>query len=79
MTLQHERTLRALFAHPIAHGLTMREVEGLIESLGGAVTHLADRRVQILLEDGSHTWLHGASQPAATLDADAVMRLTKGF
>jgi hypothetical protein len=75
MTLQHERTLRALFAHPIAHGLTIREVEGLIESLGGAVTHLADRRVQIRLEDGSHTWLHGASQPAATLDADAVMRL----
>lgn len=76
MTLQHERTLRALFAHPLPHGLTLREVQGLIESLGGAVVPLADRRVQIRLEDGSHTWLHGVqAQGPSTLDEEAVMRL----
>lgn len=76
MTLQHERTLKALFAHPLAHGLTMREVQGLIESLGGTLTPLADRRVQIRLEDGSQTWLHGVQGPGASpLDAEAVMRV----
>lgn len=76
MTLQHERTLKALFAHPLSHGLTLREVQGLIESLGGAVIPLTDRRVHIRLEDGSQTWLHGLQGPGAlTLDAEAVMRL----
>jgi len=76
MTLQHERTLKALFAHPLPHGLTLREVQGLIESLGGAVTPLGDRRVQIHLEDGSQTWLHGVQgQGGQALDSEAVMRL----
>ncbi|MFM8525164.1 MAG: hypothetical protein ACKOCM_06045 [Cyanobacteriota bacterium] len=76
MTLQHERTLKALFAHPLTHGLTLRDVQGLIESLGGAVSPLADRRVHIRLADGSQTWLHGLQGPgASTLDAEAVMRL----
>ena len=76
MTLQHERTLRALFSHPLPHGLSFRDVQGLIESLGGTVTPLADRRVHIRLRDGSQTWLHGVrGQGSPALDAEAVMRL----
>ncbi len=76
MTVQHERTLKVLFAHPLPHGLSLREVQGLIEALGGAVTPLGDNRVQIRLQDGSQTWLHGIhAQGASELDAEAVMRL----
>lgn len=76
MTDQHARTLKALFAHPMAHGISLREVQGVIETLGGSVTPLGDNRVQIRLQDGSQTWLHGVhAQGASDLDAEAVMRL----
>lgn len=76
MTVQHERTLKALFAHPLPHGLSLREVQGLIEALGGSVIPLSDNRVQIRLQDGSQTWLHGVqAQGDSDLNAEAVMRL----
>lgn len=70
------RTLQALFAHPLQHGVRSSRVEALFHSLGAEVTPLDGRRLRIRMPNGAETWIHtgcGVGQP--DLDADAVMRV----
>jgi hypothetical protein len=70
------RTLRALFAHPISHGLRVSEVEALLRSLGAEVELLDGRRLRVRLPQGPETWIHaGCGVRNPNLDPEAVMRL----
>jgi hypothetical protein len=76
MKRHHLRTLQALFAHPLQHGVRASRVEALFRSLGAELSELDDRRLKIRLPSGQETWIHtgfGLHQP--DLDADAVMRV----
>jgi hypothetical protein len=76
MKKHHFRTLQALFAHPLQHGVRSSKVEALLRALGAEVTELDDRRLRIQMPNGSETWIRtgcGVRQP--DLDGDSVMRV----
>lgn len=76
MKRHHLRTLQALFAHPLQHGVRASRVEALFRSLGAELSEPDDRRLKIRMPTGQETWIHtgsGLHQP--DLDADAVMRV----
>lgn len=72
----HQRTLAALFAHPLRRDLRTSKVEALLRNLGASVTPLDGRRLRIQMPGGEETWIHascGLGRPF--LDADALMRV----
>ncbi len=76
MKRHHLRTLQALFAHPLQHGVRASRVEALFRSLGAELSEPDDRRLKIRMPTGQETWIHtgsGLHQP--DLDADAVIRV----
>jgi hypothetical protein len=76
MKSHNRRTLEALFAHPLAHGVRVSRVEALLRSLGAEVEELDGRRLRVRFPQGGETWIHGACgarQP--DLDADAILRV----
>jgi hypothetical protein len=76
MKRHHLKTLQALFAHPLQHGVRSSRVEALFRCLGADVTALDGRRLRIQMPSGAETWIHtgcGVGQP--DLDADAVIRV----
>jgi hypothetical protein len=76
MKRHHLKTLQALFAHPLQHGVRSSRVEALFHHLGAEVTTIDGRRLRIQMPNGSETWIHagcGVAQP--DLDAEAVMRV----
>lgn len=71
----HQReTLRALFAHPVSHGVRLSRVEALFHGLGAEVER-SGGRLRIRLPRGSETWLHCGGHHRSELDAEAVLRL----
>jgi len=78
MKPQHQRTLRALYGHPIQHGLRFSDVEGLLLSLGATVELLSGQRLQVCLPGGETTWIHAAAGPhPGVLDEEGVLRLRR--
>ena len=76
MKRHHLRTLQALYAHPLQHGVRGSQVEALCRALGAEVTELGDRRLRLRLPGGQETWIQascGVRQP--DLDAEALMRV----
>lgn len=78
MKQQHQRTLEALFAHPITHNLRRATVEALLVHLGASVERLSDHRLRIQLPNGELLLLHapsGLQDP--NLDEEAILRLRR--
>lgn len=76
MKHHHQRTLEALFAHPLQHAIRISKVEALLRTLGAEVEERADHRLHIQMPGGQETWLHsGAGPHHPDLDAEAVVRL----
>jgi hypothetical protein len=78
MRRHHLRTLQALFAHPLQHGVRVSQVEALCRALGAEVREQDDRRLHIRMPNGAETWIRvacGVRQP--DLDAEAVMRVRR--
>jgi hypothetical protein len=76
MKRHHLKTLQAIYAHPLQHGVRVSRVEALFRSLGAEATTLADRRLRIRMPSGPETWIRlscGVREP--DLDADGVMRV----
>jgi hypothetical protein len=72
----HQRTLEALFAHPLHHDLRTSKVEALLRCLGASVTSLDGGRLRIQMPGGEETWVRsscGVGRPF--LDADGLMRV----
>jgi hypothetical protein len=78
MKEQHQRTLQALFAHPIAQNLRLAAVEALLVHLGASVERISDHRLRIQLADGDLLMLQGPSGlDHPHLDPDAILRLRR--
>lgn len=78
MKRQHQRTLQALFAHPLQHGVRTSEVEALLWALGASITPLSGQRLRVQLPDGSETWIEaacGVRHP--DLNPEAMLRLRR--
>lgn len=76
MKRHHLKTLQALFAHPLQHGVRVSRIEALFRALGAEVTELNDRRLRIQLPTGQETWIRTACGfRSPDLDTEAVMRL----
>jgi hypothetical protein len=76
MERHHLRTLRALFAHPLHHGVRASAVEALCRALGAEVEDLGDRRLRISMPSGTETWIRvGSGVHHPDLDAAAMLRL----
>lgn len=76
MKRHHQRTLAALYAHPLQHGVRLSRVEALLRSLGAEVEERADHRLHIRLPAGQETWLRGGcGVHHPDLDGEAVLRL----
>lgn len=72
------RTLQAIFAHPLAHGVHGREVEQLCRALGAEVEPLADHRLRIRMPSGAETWIRiGSGVHHPDLDAEALLRVRR--
>jgi len=70
-----QRTLEALFAHPLRHGVRASEVESLCRALGAEV-EASSGRMHIRMPAGSETWIAtGPGSQSAELDAEALRRL----
>lgn len=74
---RHElRTLRALFAHPLEHGVHGSDAEALCRALGAEVERLDGHRLRIRMPAGQETWIRvGSGVHHPDLDAEAMMRL----
>lgn len=76
MHRHHQRTLEALFAHPVAHGVRTSRVEALLRLLGATVEPLDGQRLRVRMPDGRETWIQrGCGLRHPDLDAEAVLRL----
>lgn len=76
MKREHLRTLEAIYAHPLQHGLRLARVEALLRELGAEVQEMPDQRLRIRLPSGQETWIRGGPGPhRADLDAEALLRL----
>jgi hypothetical protein len=75
MHRHHQRTLQALFAHPLSHGLRLAEVEALLVALGAEVSRIDGERLRVQLPDGHDSWLRCGGGGGAVLDPEAVLRL----
>jgi hypothetical protein len=76
MNRQHQRTLEAIFAHPLRHGVRAAEVGALCEALGAEVVSDGDRRLRIRLPGGEETWIRiGEGLHHPDLDPDALLRV----
>lgn len=76
MKRHHLRTLQALYAHPLQHGVRVSKVEALFRALGAEVTERENRRLKILMPSGQETWIRvGCGLGAPDLDSEAVMRV----
>jgi len=76
MNRQHQRTLEAIFAHPLRHGLRANEVEALCRALGAEVDPAGDHRLRIRMPAGQDTWIRiGEGVHHPDLDADAILRV----
>jgi hypothetical protein len=76
MNRQHQRTLEAIFAHPLHHGLRAHEVEALCRDLGAEVEQAGDRRLRIRMPAGQDTWIRiGEGVHHPDLDAEAILRV----
>jgi hypothetical protein len=76
MNRHHQRTLEAIYAHPLRHGLRASQVEALCRSLGAQVEDIGERRLRIRMPSGQETWIRrGEGVHHPDLDPEAILRL----
>lgn len=72
------RTLHAIFAHPLQHGIRIHDVEVLFSSLGATVHPLERNRLKISWPSGEFVWIALGHHTSRTeLDGDAVMAVRR--
>ena len=78
MNASNLRTLHAIFAHPLQHGIRIHDVEALFSSLGATVHPLEHHRFKINWSSGEFIWIDLGHHPSRTeLDGDAVMAVRR--
>jgi hypothetical protein len=72
------RTLHAIFAHPLQHGIRIHDVEALFSSFGATVHPLEHHRFKINWSSGEFIWIALGHHPSRTeLDGDAVIAVRR--
>ena len=76
LSRHHQRTLEAIWAHPLSHGLRSAEVEALLRQLGAEVEPQGSR-FMVRFPGGPCSWIHvgGGGLRQGDLDSEAVLRL----
>jgi hypothetical protein len=78
MNASNLRTLQAVFAHPLQHGIRTDDVEALFTSLGATVHPLEKQRLKISWPSGEFVWIAlGSHSTRAELAPDAVMAVRR--
>jgi len=78
MNASNLRTLHAIFAHPLQHGIRIHDVEALFSCLGATVHPLEHHRFQISWPSGESVWIAlGHHSSRTELDGDAVMAVRR--
>ena len=78
MNSSNLRTLQAIFAHPLQHGIRTHDVEALFSSLGATVHPLEHHRLKISWPSGEFVWIALGNHASRTeLDGDAVMAVRR--
>ena len=78
MNASNLRTLQAIFAHPLQHGIRIHDVEALFSSLGATVHPLERHRLKISWPSGEFIWIAMGNHSSRTeLDGDAVMAVRR--
>lgn len=76
MHRHHQRTLEALFAHPLKHDLRASAAEALCHALGAEVEAISDQRLRIRMPSGEETWIRvGDGLRHPHLDNESLLRL----
>lgn len=76
MAHHHQRTLEALFAHPLRRNLPLQDVEALLRKLGATTQRLDDHRLHCRWSGGDGLVLHSAAgQHHHHLDVEGVLQL----
>ena len=57
MNASNFRTLHAIFAHPLQHGIRIHDVEALFSSLGATVDPIEHHRLKISWSTGEFVWI----------------------
>lgn len=74
MNASHLRTLHAIFAHPLQHGIRIHDVEALFSGLGATVHPLEKHRLKISWSSGEFVWIAFRNHSSHNeLDGEAVM------
>jgi hypothetical protein len=76
LSRHHRRTLEALWAHPLSHGLRLGSIEALLLALGADLQRQG-QRLEIRFDHGPRGWIHagGGGLRQGDLDAETVQRL----
>ena len=77
MNKRYQRTLNAIFAHPISGNIKWRDVEALLRYLGAVINERAGSRVAVLLND--RVAVFHRPHPSPNMDKGAIRDLRKFF
>jgi hypothetical protein len=71
------RTIKAIFSHPLQHGIRYQDVDAMMRALGGS-TSVEGHRIKLTLPVAGQTWLDlGNHSEHRELDADKTMQLRR--
>ena len=59
MNHKHRATLHALFAHPVSNNIAPKDVQSMIEALGGEISHGGHGHMIVKLNSHSHGFHEG--------------------
>jgi hypothetical protein len=58
MNHHHRKVLHALFAHPVSSNLSMKDVESVLQELGGEVNSAHSGKIHVVLNGHSANFSH---------------------
>jgi len=75
MSRKHQKTLEALFAHPVSANIKWRDIEALFRELGAEISEREGSRVAIVLFDEVRVFHRPHPGPATDKGAVANIRV----
>lgn len=73
MNHKHRATLHALFSHPISNNIDPKEVQSMIEAIGGEVSHGGHGHLIIHLNGSAHGF-HDSHHSLSTDEVSAIKK-----
>ena len=77
MKRKHERTLEAIFSHPVSANIQWRDIEGLFSELGAEIAEREGSRIAVVLF--KEVRVFHRPHPSPNTDKGAVASIRKWF